>query len=285
MPGPLQRIELAAAPGAWTLTRADPPASLAGLVKEFWEVRGALAAFRETLLPNGCLEVMVNLGPPHRMLSAQGEGIWNRAWFSGLHERSLVIESLEGTHLVSARLTPAGGAAIFGTDAAAAANAVIDLEEFLGAEGESLAQAVKSAAEPAERFQILEAFLVQRHAAMRSPPPFVLEAAARIEHAHGNLRVASLHESSGVSRKHLAVSFPKHIGVTTKAYSGICRFTWTLEQLRSTSSVDWSHLAFAAGYSDQSHLVRDFRRVGAESPTTYLRIASPDKTALLYEAG
>jgi methylphosphotriester-DNA--protein-cysteine methyltransferase len=285
MPGPLQRIELAAAPGAWTLTRADPEPSLGGLVKEYWEVRGALSAFRETLLPNGCLEVMVNLGPPHRLLSAQGEGTWKRAWFSGLHERSLVIESLEGTHLVSARLTPAGAVSIFGQDAAAAANAVIDLEEFLGAEGTPLVEAVKAAAEPAARFEILEAFLLRHRATTRPPPAFVLDAAARIEAAHGNLRVGSLHETLGVSRKHLAVSFPRHIGVTTKSYAGICRFTWTLEQLRAAATLDWSHLAAAAGYSDQSHLVRDFRRVGAESPTTYLRIASPDKTALLYEAG
>ena len=51
---------------------------------------------------------MVNLGPPHTMLTHAGTSVWERAWFSGLHERAIVIESLDGTHLVSARLHPLG---------------------------------------------------------------------------------------------------------------------------------------------------------------------------------
>src|SRR5215207_5421279 len=64
-PGRVGRAELGAGIGAWRLASAPPDAPLAGLVKEFWEVEGALDAFRETLLPNGCTELMINLGPPH----------------------------------------------------------------------------------------------------------------------------------------------------------------------------------------------------------------------------
>jgi hypothetical protein len=97
MPGPVQEIALEAAPGAWIFSRADPARDLAGLVLEYWEVRGELQRFRETLLPNGCVELMFDLGPPHRILSDQAPGVWDRSWLSGLQDRSLVIESLDGT--------------------------------------------------------------------------------------------------------------------------------------------------------------------------------------------
>jgi AraC-like DNA-binding protein len=69
-----------------------------------------------------------------------------------------------------------------------------------------------------------------------------------------------------------------------KSYAQIRRFVWTLARLQETSEVNWSMLSSEAGYSDQSHLARDFRRIGAASPTEYLRKRAPDGSALLYEA-
>jgi AraC-like DNA-binding protein len=285
MPGPIHEIELAATPGNWRFRRAAPSPNLAGQVVEFWEVEGVLEPFRETLLPNGCIELMVNLGPPHQLIEGDETTVWERAWFSGLHERSLIIESRQGTHLVSARLHALGAAELLGTSAARHANAVIDLDAFLGDDGRALREAVRDADTPAMRFAILEEFLSTR-TTRGSAPDFVRHAVARIDATHGNLRVAELHEEVGVSRKHLAVTFRRWMGVPAKTYAGIRRFVWTLDRLRETpsNSVDWPQLASEAGYSDQSHLARDFRRVGAASPTEYLKRWTPDGTALLYEA-
>lgn len=285
MPSPSTRIDLSAAPGAWRLYTAAPDDDLRDVVVEYWEVEGELEAFRETLLPNGCVEVMINLGPPHDVLSAGGRGRWERGWFSGLHERALIIESRDGTHLVSARLHPVGAAALFGKPAADAANDIVDLDVFLGDDGRALRDAIASAPSPDDRFARLEDFM-RRMLARGEPVPEHVQAAARaIDASHGTAKVASLHESLGVSRKHLAVSFDRHVGMSMKAYAKIRRFVWALAQLRERETISWSTLAIEAGYSDQSHLARDFRRIGAASPTEYVRRADPGGTALLYEAG
>lgn len=125
MPGPVRSIELQAPIGSWRLHSAAPDPDLAEPIVELWEVEGSLAPFRETLLPNGCVEIMFNLGPPHELQSDQGRGTWTDAWISGLHERSLIIESREGTHLVSARLHPLGGVELLGAHVARVANRVV----------------------------------------------------------------------------------------------------------------------------------------------------------------
>ena len=283
MPGPVRETELAMAMGAWRVSSAVPDADLVGLVEEYWEVEGTLNAFRETLLPNGFVEVMVNLGPSHRVVDDAGSTTWDRAWFSGLQEHSLIIESLNGTHLVSARLHPLGAAELLGQTVASVANSIVDLEVLVGQAAEELRGRLLAASSPAARFALLETFLRERRATGQPSPHFVREAATRIELAHGTVRVATLHAELGISRKHLAVSFTRAFGLSAKTYAMIQRFVWTLQRLRESTAVDWTKLAAEAGYSDQSHLVREFRRIGAASPTDYLRRWSPDGTALVYE--
>jgi AraC-like DNA-binding protein len=274
-------IEHTTSLGTWRLTRADPPGDLAGVVQELWEVEGRLSPFREALLPNGSTEVMVNLGPPHRVFEGAGSGVWERSWYSGLQERSIFIESLEGTHLISARLTPLGAADLLGVAAPAAASSIVDLQTIVGEDATRLRSNLLAAPSPSARFALLEAFVRARLPGRSPVPPFVREAASRIETTHGTIRIEDLHGELGVSRKHLSVTFRRWLGVTMKAYARIHRFLWTLGQLQGRTSVEWAKLALAAGYSDQAHLVRDFRRVGATSPRDYLARLAPDGDALV----
>jgi AraC-like DNA-binding protein len=271
--------------GTWCLTRAQPSADLSSIVREHWEVQGRLSPFREAVLPNGCVEVMFNLGPAHRVFEGTGSGVWERSWFSGLQERSIFIESLEGTHLVSARLHPLAATELFGLKAAAAANSIIDLEVLLGAGARILRERLLSAGSPLARFMILESLLRGQRPLAIQVPDFVRQAVGRIEETHGHIRVGELHEDVNISRKHLAVSFNRYVGLSAKAYARTQRFIWTVDSLKNSEDVEWSRLAAEAGYSDQSHLVRDFRRVGAASPTEYLRKFAPDRDALLEASG
>ncbi len=285
MPGRIDELTHSTTLGTWRLTRAQPCVELAGIVREYWEVQGRLSPFREAVLPNGYVEVMVNLGPAHRVFEGSSSGVWERSWFSGLQERSIFIESLDGTHLVSIRMHPLGATQIFGLAAPGAANSVVDLDTLVGSRAHDLRGRLLAEESPEARFATLEKSLRDRSTVDISIPPFVRKAATRIECTHGCVRVAELHKELDISRKHLAVSFTRFVGVSAKAYARIQRFVWTLEQLRNSADVEWSRIAAEAGYSDQSHLVRDFRRVGAASPTDYLRRFAPDRDALLEAAG
>jgi AraC-like DNA-binding protein len=285
MPGPVQTLEYESSPGRWSFSRAAPDGTLAGIVQEYWETEGRLSPFRERVLPNGYTEVMINLGPPHSLMTHSGTSVWERAWFSGLHERAIVIESLQGTHLVSARLHPLGALSLFGPDIAKTVNAVVDLETLLGQPARELRAELVGRGSPEERFAHLERFLAGHRSPSVVPSSIVREATRRIEAAHGNLRIASIQAELGVSRKQLWLRFGRELGMSPKAYARLQRFVWTLARLRESTSVEWPRLAVAAGYSDQAHLVRDFRRAAFASPTEFLRTRTPDSTALLDDVG
>jgi AraC-like DNA-binding protein len=50
------------------------------------------------------------------------------------------------------------------------------------------------------------------------------------------------------------------------------RFAKVVGSLDAAAAVDWADLAFRAGYSDQSHFVRDFRTFTGRTPTAYLAL-------------
>jgi AraC-like DNA-binding protein len=285
MPGCVQTLEYQASLGRWRYSSAPPAPDLAGVVLEYWEVEGRLSPFRERILPNGATEVMINLGPPHTLLTADGSSVWDSSWFSGLHAQAIRIESLSGTHLVSARLHPLGALQALGALVPQSVNTVVDLATFVGPSAAALRDRLQASHTPEERFGQLEAFLQARLLNHPVPTPSVLAATRLIEEAHGNLRIASVHLTLGLSRKQLWLRFATEVGMSPKSYAALQRFIWTLARLRESTEVDWPRLALAAGYSDQSHLVRDFRRVAAASPTEFLRTRTPDSTALLDALG
>src|SRR3954464_2072607 len=207
MPQPVQTLEYEASPGRWRFSSATPDPALVGIVQEYWEVEGRLAPFRERVLPNGYTELMVNLGPPHQMMPHAGTSVWERAWFSGLHERAIVIESHDGTHLVSARLHPLGALRLLGPSVAGLVNSVLDLDALLGSPAGELRALLLAADSPAQRFAELERFLGRLVEPSVVPSATVCQAARRIEDAHGNLRIATIPAELGVSRKQLWLSF------------------------------------------------------------------------------
>src|SRR4051812_11070627 len=207
MPGTVNTLEYEASPGRWRFSSATPVSELAGIVQEYWEVEGHLSPFRERILPNGYAELMVNLGPSHRMLTHTDTSVWEHSWFSGLHTRAIVIESLQGTHLVSARLHPLGALRLLNPGKARVANAVTDLELLLGPAARELRARLFCAESADARFAELERFLLPRLSLGVAPSKIVGEATRLIEEAHGNLRIASLHADLGVSRKQLWLRF------------------------------------------------------------------------------
>jgi AraC-like DNA-binding protein len=185
---------------------------------------------------------------------------------------------------VEGALRPVGAVELVGPEVARTANSIVDLQSILGPAGDALVESARAGATPEARFAVLETFLHERPTTVQIPG-FVRAAARRIEETHGGVRVSTLHREYGVSRKHLAVTFKRVFGVTPRGYAKLLRFAWTVEQLRTPGPVDWPRLAVEAGYSDKSHLGRDFRCIGGRAATLFLAQLTPDGIALWDDVG
>jgi methylphosphotriester-DNA--protein-cysteine methyltransferase len=63
--------------------------------------------------------------------------------------------------------------------------------------------------------------------------------------------------------------FATLIGKTPKQYSKLVRFQAVIRELSKNQVIDWAQLAYAYGYADQSHLIKDFKSISGLTPVSY----------------
>ncbi|MBD2846679.1 helix-turn-helix transcriptional regulator [Paenibacillus sp. IB182496] len=157
-----------------------------------------------------------------------------------------------------ARLTGATAPAsvVFGTEAAAWADAVLD------ADGDA------ARAETAER--LLGAKLPQRDSRAELAERIVQET-MRDPHMLG---VEQLSARYGLSIRQLQRLFRRTVGVTPKWVIKRFRLQEAALQLERGEAGHWAELALQLGYYDQAHFIKDFKSVLGVSPAAYRREAA-----------
>ena len=106
----------------------------------------------------------------------------------------------------------------------------------------------------------------------RKDPPAWLMAATDLVHARfrDNLRIDDLAAVAGVHAAHLAAVFRRVHRMPVGSYIRRLRVDWAADLLARTN-LPISLIAAEAGFSDQAHLTRWFRRVFGATPAAYRR--------------
>lgn len=270
----IQTLGHASSLGRWTFSECRP-AALATLIESIWEVEGTVAHTRERIFPNGRVDLLVNLGPPQRLVEGDGAELFDTACVSGFQYRPLVIESMPRTHIFGVRLRPEGAYALFAAPMRAISGRVVDLRELLGAAGRDISGRIVAAPSFEERVLLICRWAEERSACARRAEPYVAWITSEIEATGGGAAIGHLCRAAGVSRKKLVADFRQHVGVTPKLLARVVRFRRVLAMLQHGNG-SLTDVALAAGYYDHSHMNVDFREFAGLAPREFLATRYPD---------
>lgn len=188
----------------------------------------------------------------------------------GIRSRFGIIDTAKLRSAMGVVFRPGGVHAFLNMPADAFHDQNVSLDLIWGSMVRTLRDRLRSAGDPAQKFQILEGALlsrinerVQLNAAVRYA---LLEFARRRQIP----MVRELAQEAGLSRRRFAQLFREQVGLTPKLYCRIQRFQNALKQIASGACVDWAQLALGAGYCDQAHLAHEFRDFSGLSPSAYL---------------
>lgn len=256
---------------------------LAGIVDWFWAVSWHL--------PPGTEHVQSVLNHPGANISigtvddagATPERPQGRVY--GLN-RGLSARRLVGSGwTVAAKTTVGGLGALIDGPAIALTDRRASLDEALGLDGDALVQRVTDRTTEPERVEALRQAL-EEVLGCRDPRRIAqarrLSAAARIaERDPATARVEHLTVAVGVSLRTLQRLFGEYVGASPAWVIRRWRVIEVAEQARSAALPDagaragpgpaptWAEIAADLGYSDQAHLVREFRANLGTTPAAY----------------
>lgn len=249
-----------------------PAEPLSHYVECLWYQQEAMRYTRETIIPTGTIEIIINLGVPHRVLNKDDYSRFDTqrdAWVAGFQTEHLIIES-DDSHMIGARLKAGGAYPFFPFPIADLNNAVIPLDLIWGAWISDLRERILAATTIPQRFALLSEALMQR---LNTDPYGVrtVEAAVRlISRSHAPLNINTLSDHLGISHKHLITQFKRVVGVSPKQLSRIVRLNRALYTIDPAASINWASIAAACHYYDQAHFNRDFLAMTGLTPSGYL---------------
>jgi AraC-like DNA-binding protein len=247
-----------------------PHPGLVGVVDCVWTLEGQASGDAEPVLPDGRPEIVLHFGEPFQRLG--GDGTCERQpsiLYAGQLTRQLLLQPTGRIGVLGVRFHPHGAATLLAIPQHDLAGVPLDIETISRPLARALRSVQDSAADLTQAVDLVQRVLVGRIERARIDPR-VRVAVEAIERTRGRLPIDRLADASGLTCRHLERRFLAAVGVTPKRLARLARFQHALRLLGRESPRRGTDTALACGYADQSHFIRDFRRIAGCSPGEHL---------------
>jgi AraC-like DNA-binding protein len=265
--------------GSWELVLREPDPRLRGFVQRYggYTELGTPRPVLRQEVPSVDVPLILNFGAGWQVADSAGSEAPERrtSFVAGLFESSVYVAAEGAASCMQVDFTPIGAHLFLGVPMNELTNRVVDTEDVLGRDRNLVAR-LEATPRWGDRFALLDAVIASRIGAARRPPPEILWAWRALEQTKGAVRVGTLADRTGRSRRHLSARFREHVGLAPKTIARIIRFQRAVSLLQGGTGLSFVELAQECGYFDQPHLIRDFREFAATTPREFARRVMPD---------
>ena len=259
--------------------QAEPAVSLRPYVHSYWGLIRDLSALGGfTVTPDRFIELIYFLDPPS-VDSPAGRRPLPRCTLIPLLRRPLHLAASGVVRCAAVRLHAwTAGLLLSQADAS-----ISNWHDATTAFGPHVLSSVLAALRTGAWTEVTRCFDAALQAALAGPPPAAANlAAARslvaLPHGARGIGTADLARRQGRSRRQVERGVRRVTQRSPKQLSSLARFQFVRDTLWARPAVELAALAFEAGYADQAHLTRQFRRYAGQTPGEFLRQSTQLKT-------
>lgn len=178
----------------------------------------------------------------------------------------------EKTSIIIVVFQPYGFNHLLGISANEIREDIIATEEIFGSKDPLLYEKLSEQSDLKTKIQILDNFFIEQATKKTLSNQNLLHPTLNyILKNKGAITVNHLVKHTGYSERHIERIFKECIGVNPKKFGNIVKLHFFLNLLKYKSRQNnITDLCYEAGYADQSHLIKEFKKYTGITPTQYL---------------
>lgn len=262
----------------------EPRPLLRPYIKYYWLLEDdSLFAVSERTLPTGSLQLIFHRkrplrwsGPITTLEAAAAQPAWQpRVFLAGQSLGFSDVVSNGPIEMITVVFRPFASTLFFPIPADRFYNCLVDVHDMEDGELSRLAFRVEEAPDRTAAIRLIEDFLAGRLSIGAPYNLHRMQAALQAAHLYPELTVEQWAAAACLSKKQFGRLFTSYIGATPKTFLRIVRMQRALHLLAQSPGLPLGQLAYAAGFSDQSHLIKEFRLFSGYTPTEYLAVCAP----------
>jgi len=257
------------------VTEYKPIKYLQPYVELFWKGDfnvTRMTGFRQLVVPNGFLDLIIHLSDHHCDLPSDGR--WSQSpdyTIIGLYTKPYEVRFSDLVNTFGIRFKPEGIYNLFGVPASLFSESYDDMELVLGQSFRNYCARMKEAPEIKQRLKLTEQYLLKQLEKNNSELNYVNYAAEMIRKSDEFNKIEEIPGKVYVSLRQLEREFKKKIGTTPKRYMRIARLNEVHKKLEENDELELTQVAFDCGYADQAHFIRDFKSIMGVNPTLFVK--------------
>lgn len=241
----------------------SPSANAAHFVLSFWEfgVEGESdEPVMHEVFPEGCVSLIF-----YRNKISHFE----RFFISGINPKSIYVPVHCGDLMWGMRILPEACRAFFGINPLEIKDEEFQPENLKNRFSPELENQLRVCRDFAEAVAVFESY-AKNYGVRREEIDARLAKATRIFiESEGIAKISETARDIGLSERQFERNYRKASGLTPKQFARICRFRATAIDLVKNSAQNWANRAAEKGFTDQSHLNREFSSLTGNSPVGF----------------
>ncbi len=231
---------------------------------------------------DGCPGIIVNLGDPFLLGTTNNDlMIFSGCRLFGYLTRQLKIKSLSGAEALAVKFKPGQLGSFSKMPGIYLTDTSVSIENIWGAIGIDLVNKIYDTGSVLGIVKLFDEFFMNLLSVHDSIDRRFSSTLNEILKRKGQVRIVNLVEWTNLSRRQFERRFTKTIGLTPKRMCRIARIIGVISQLETGQKYNWSDIAFAGGYSDQAHFIREWKYFTGSSPQSYLKEISPFESTIV----
>lgn len=251
-----------------------PSPALKPFVRYYWVLQDSSPGMvSQRTLPTGCMSLVFHRGERLKVVSQND--LQPRCFISGQETSFTDVISTGNIEMIVTVFQPHTAKMFFHIPVSLFCNRNISIYDMEDIELQDLAGKMGDADNLETAVILIENFLLNRVLLENNYNIPRLSTVVRHISNSVHTNIKGLADIACLSEKQFCRVFSEHIGTTPKDFLRIIRLQRTLSVLQHNPKIGFAQLSYECGYTDQSHMIKEFRLFTGYNPKEYISRCAP----------